>query len=144
MKANPETEAAVINVVNRFADAFAKQDLNAMLELYAPDPDVVVIGTGSDEKRIGLVEIKDLFKRDFAQFRDASLQVDCHTVSAAGSVAWAAADATVNANTGDQELLLQVRLTFVLERRGDKWLIVQFHGSAPAAGQEEGEAFPKQ
>lgn len=142
MRATTETETAVMNVVKQFAEAFAKRDLNAMLALYAPDPDVIVIGTGGDEKRIGLVEIKALFERDFAQFKDASLKIDWHSVSAAGSVAWVAADAIVRANTGSREMALQVRLTFVLERRRDRWLILQFHGSAPAAGQEEGEAFP--
>jgi uncharacterized protein (TIGR02246 family) len=142
MKAAPDTETAVMNVVNQFAEAFAKRDLNAMLALYAPDPDVVVIGTGGDEKRIGLAEIKALFERDFAQFRDASLKIVWHSVSAAGPVAWVAADAIVRADTGNREIDLQVRLTFVLEQRGDRWLIAQFHGSAPAAGQEDGEAFP--
>jgi len=142
MKADPKTEATVMNVVNQFTEAFAKRDLDAMLALYAPDPDVVVIGTGGDEKRIGLAEIKALVERDFAQFEDASLKIGWHSVSAAGSVAWVAADAIVRANTSGREIGLQARLTVVLERREDRWLIVQFHGSVPAAGQKEGEAFP--
>lgn len=35
-----------------------------------------------------------------------------------------------------------VRITVVLEKRGDQWLMVQSHVSFPAADQEEGEAFP--
>ncbi|HEY40861.1 MAG TPA: nuclear transport factor 2 family protein [Dehalococcoidia bacterium] len=142
MKANQETEIAAMNVINQFAEAFARRDLKAMMALYAPDPDVVAIGTGGDEKRIGPADIKALFERDFAQFEDASLEVGRHSVSAAGSVAWVAADAIVHTDTGDRRINLPVRLTVVLERRGDRWFIVQFHGSTPAAGQKEGEAFP--
>ena len=142
MKADPKIEAAVMNVMNQFAEAFAKRDLDASLALLAPDPDVVFIGTGGDEKRIGLAEIKALFERDFAQFEDASLKIGWHSVSVAGSVAWLVADLILRANTGGREISLQARSTAVLERRGDRWLIVQSHSSLPAAGQEEGEAFP--
>lgn len=142
MKADPKTEAAVMNVMNQFAEAFSKRDLNASLALLMPDPDVVFIGTGGDEKRIGLAEIKALFERDFAQFEDASLKLAQPSVSAAGSVAWVVADLILRANTGGREISLQARSTAVLERRGDRWLIVQLHASLPATGQAEGEAFP--
>ncbi len=85
MKADPKAEAAVMAVINEFAEAFTKRDLDACLAFFAPDTDVVFIGTGGDEKRIGLAEIKALFERDFAQFEDASLTIGWHSVSAAGS-----------------------------------------------------------
>jgi uncharacterized protein (TIGR02246 family) len=142
MKADPKTETAVMTVMNQFAEAFGKRDLRASLALLAPDPDVVFIGTGGDEKRIGLADIKALFQRDFAQFEDASLTLAWPAVSAAGSVAWVIADLILRAKTGGQEISLQARSTAVLEQRQDRWLIVQLHASLPAAGQEEGEAFP--
>jgi len=142
MKADPKTVTAVMNVMNQFAEAFSKRDLEATLLLFAPDTDVAFIGTGGDEKRIGPDEIKTLFERDFAQFEDASLKIGSHSVSAVGSVAWVVADLILRANTGSREINLQARSTAVLERRGDRWLIVQSHSSLPAAGQKEGEAFP--
>ena len=57
MKANQEIEIGVMNIINRFAEAFTRRDLEAMMALYVPDPDVVVIGTGGDEKRVGLADI---------------------------------------------------------------------------------------
>jgi hypothetical protein len=66
VKAEPAIEAAVMNVVTQFAQAFAERDLGRTLSFLAPDPDVVFIGTGGDEKRIGLTEIKALLKSDFA------------------------------------------------------------------------------
>ncbi|MBN2187315.1 MAG: nuclear transport factor 2 family protein [Dehalococcoidia bacterium] len=52
-------------------------------------------------------------------------------------------DLILNLKATGQETSLQVRLTNVLEKRAERWLIVQEHGSLPAAGQEEGTAFPK-
>ena len=54
-------------VVNQFVEAFTKRDLNGILALLAPDPDVVFIGTGADEKRLGLADVKALFERDLTQ-----------------------------------------------------------------------------
>ena len=139
MKADPQTEAEVMNVMNQSIEAFATRDLDALLSLYAPDPDVVVIGTGGDEKRVGLADVKVLFERDFAQFEDASLTIGWHSVSAAGSVAWVIADLTLCANADRREISLQARSTAVLEQRGDRRFIVQLHASSPASGQKEGD-----
>jgi ketosteroid isomerase-like protein len=143
MKADVKTEAEVMNVMSQSREAFVKRDLDALLALYAHDPDLVVIGTGGDEKRVGLAEIEALFQRDFTQFEDASFKFGWHSVSAAGSVAWVAVDLILNLKASGQEIGLQVRLTNVLEKRAERWLIVQEHGSLPAAGQEKGMAFPK-
>ena len=64
------------------------------------------------------------------------------SVSAAGDVTWVAADMAFKLKVEGQELVFPGRLTAVLEKRGDQWLIVQSHFSLPAAGQEEGEAVP--
>jgi len=142
MRADAKTEAEVTEVLNQYAEAFASRDVDATLAFLAPDPDVTFIGTGGDEKRIGVAQITSLLERDFAQFDDASLKIGSPAVSAAGSVAWVVADLALHANTRGRRVQLKARFTAVLERRGDEWFVVQGHASLPAAGQEEGEAFP--
>ena len=129
MKADVKTEAEVMNVMSQSMEAFVKRDLDALLALYAHDPDLVVIGTGADEKRVGLAEIKALFERDFTQFEDTSFKFGWHSVSAACSVAWVAVDLILNLKASVQETNLEGRLTNVLEKRAGRWLIVQW--SAP-------------
>ena len=143
MKADPKTEAAVMSVVNRFVDAFGTHDLKSGLALFAPDPDVVFIGTGGDEKCIGLAEIKAELDSAFKQSEQSLIKIGWYSVSSAGSVAWGAADAVIQAKVSGQEIRFPVRLTTVLEQRGGKWFIVQSHASIPAAGQKEGESWPK-
>jgi ketosteroid isomerase-like protein len=62
-------------------------------------------------------------------------------VSEAGSVAWVAGRASVQARVAGHGLTLVGRFTAVLEQRGDRWLLVQTHFSLPAAEQAEGRSF---
>ncbi len=142
MKADAKTEGAVLATVNRWLEANAKRDLDGFMELWAPDSDLVLIGTGEDEKRVGPAEVQTQVERDWAQ-SDASVpQFGWISVSAAGPVAWVAADMTQRAMVGGQAVSLAGRLTLVLEQRGGRWLIVQCHYSLPAYGQAEGESWP--
>jgi len=142
MKADPKTEAAAMKVMNQLIEAFTKRDLDGALALFAPDPDVVFIGSGADERCIGLDEVKAEFERAFAQSEEASIQLGWYSVSAAGSVAWVASDAVIQAKVSGQEISFPVRITIVLEQRGGRWLVVQSHDSLPAAEQKEGESWP--
>ena len=124
------------------SEAYARRDTNGIQAVIAPDSDVVMFGTGADEKRIGVAEIQAQAERDWSQTEAASFQLAECSVSAAGPVAWAAADITFNLKVGGQELALPGRMTSVLEQRENQWLIVQAHFSFPAAEQAEGESFP--
>jgi uncharacterized protein (TIGR02246 family) len=144
MKADPITEAAVKAVLDKVAEGYARRDLALLLSAFAPDPDVVMYGTGADEKRIGFAEVQAQAERDWSQTESASVTYEWTSISAAGSVAWAATDASFNLKADGQEMTLPARITFVLEQREGQWLIVQGHFSFPATGQAEGEAFPQE
>ncbi len=141
MRADAKTEAAVMNVTQQCFEAFTKKDLDAILAFVVPDPDVILIGTGRDEKCVGLGNIRNILGRSLSQFEEASFKFGWHSVSAAGSVAMPTADVTLYVKTSDRQITEQMRLTVVLEQRGDRWLIIQWHDSLPAAGQKEGQAF---
>jgi ketosteroid isomerase-like protein len=142
MKADAKTETAVIAVVDRFNETYARRDIDGLLALFAPDSDLVLFGTGADEKRIGLAELKFQAERDWAQSDSISFELGWHSVSAAGSVAWLAAEGMGQAKFDGQEMSFPFRFTAVLEHRGDKWLFTQGHLSVPAPGQAEGESIP--
>lgn len=142
MKANAATESAVRDVLNAMAGAYTRRDADALLATFASDADVVMYGTGADEKRIGSAEIQAQAEQDWSQADAVSISFDWISISAAGSVAWVATDASFNLTVGEESLSLPGRATFVLENRGGTWLIVQGHFSFPAAGQEEGKSFP--
>jgi ketosteroid isomerase-like protein len=143
MKADAKTKAAVIAVLKKFTDSYKKRDMDGLLSVMAPDRDVVLFGTGVDERRVGLAQIKAQAERDWSQSESASMAYKGVLVSAAGSVAWTAGDVTLSERgSGGQELALVGRLTAVLEKRRGKWLIVQMHLSVPLAAQPAGQSFP--
>jgi ketosteroid isomerase-like protein len=142
MKADEKTETAVMAVVNKFNEAYSRRDMDSLLALFAPDPDLIVIGTGADERRVGLAELKFQAERDWSQSESLSFELGWRSVSATGSVAWLAAEGIGQGKIDSQEIRFPWRLTAVLEKRANKWLFVQMHLSVPATGQAEGESIP--
>ncbi len=142
MKADAKTEAAVIETLNKFAETYTQRDLAGLLGLFAADPGLILIGTGTDEKRIGLAEARDQFERDWSQSEAASIEFGWISVAAARSVAWLATDMTVHLIVGGQEVSVAGRLTAVLVHRDDGWLFAQLHFSLPAGAQPVGESWP--
>ena len=142
MKADTRTETAVMERLDAFFNAFARRDLEALLAHFTSDPDVVIIGWGVDERRIGPAEIRTQVERDWSQTEAASFEYTWTSVSAANGVAWVAAETLAHATSDGEEMHFPGRLTAVLEQRGEQWLIVQAHFSLPSVGQTEGESWP--
>ena len=113
-----------------------------MMASFAPEPDLVVIGTGRDERGVGFAEVKAIFERAFSQFDEAFFDFGWHSVSVVGPLALLATDIDLRVKAGDREVSRQIRLTCVEEKRGDKWLVLQSHDSVPDRDQAEGDAFP--
>lgn len=102
-----------------------------------------MIGTGVDEKRVGIAQIKAQAERDWAQTEATSLTWGpWQMVASSGSIAWVAGDATFKVKAGGQEITMPGRMTAVLEKRGDTWFIAQAHFSMPLSEQGEGQSFP--
>jgi ketosteroid isomerase-like protein len=141
MRASPSTQAAVQATLQQWKDAYSRRDMDGARAVMAPDADVLGIGTGPDEWRVGPAEFKAQLERDFAQSEALSVDYEPLVVSEAGPVAWVAARASVQVRVEGQKLTLTGRFTAVLEQRGDRWLLMQTHFSLPAPEQAEGRSF---
>lgn len=142
MKADAQTEAAVLAVLDGWLASYQQRDIDALMSLVVPDEDLFLYGTGIDEKRIGPEQFRYQAERDWSQTEALAFNFNAHHVSAAGPVAWVASDGLGQGRVGGQEIAFPLRMTAVLEKRGDQWLMVQSHVSVPAAGQEEGNSVP--
>jgi len=140
MRADTRTAGDVDGAIKRFADAYKARDLKNLMECFVPDPDVVLYGTGADEKRVGLEQVRAQVERDWAQTESIELSISWKSISAAGLVAWVALDGAFEIRAGGQDMALPARASVVLEKRDGKWLIVHAHFSTPPAGQEEGRS----
>ena len=142
MKANGKTEAAVLAVLDKFLETYQERDIEGLMGLFAPDDDQVMFGTGIDEKRIGRDQIRFQAERDWSQTEALAFNFTWRQVSAAGPVAWVAAEGLGQGKVGGQEIEFPLRMTSVLEQRDGEWLLVQSHVSLPAPSQEEGDSVP--
>ena len=141
MKADNQTHSEVKAALDNWADSYIKRDIKRLLSCVAPDVDVLMYGTGADEKRIGLHGIQTQAERDWSQTDASAFILHNPTISALGPVAWSAADTTFKVQVGGQEMAFPARFTGVFEKRDGKWVVVQAHFSVPAA-QAEGESVP--
>jgi ketosteroid isomerase-like protein len=131
MKADDVTEKEVKVVINKFLEAYSKHDMDTLLSLIAPDEDVIVFGLEPDEKCVGIKRIKSQLERDWYQTNISSIEFTCISISSVGPVAWIASEALIKIRTNETSLILSSRITSVLEKRGDKWLVMQAHFSVP-------------
>ncbi|MHB8771311.1 MAG: nuclear transport factor 2 family protein [Syntrophales bacterium] len=142
MQADAKTKAEVLKTVREMWKAYARMDADGVLSFYAPDPDTVVIGSGADEVYVGPKQAKRGLKRDFTQARRVKVALAKVRVSAAGKVAWLAANCLFSAYVAGCTVEMAGRLTMILEKRKGTWLILQSHFAMPYAGQAKGRSFP--
>lgn len=142
MRGSPAAEAAALAIPYKFAEAYARRDLQGVLALFADDRDVVFLGTGKDERRVGIAAVREHIERNLDQSRALFFRFDWVRASSAGPVAWVAAEGVMMAELAREELEIPVRFTGVLTVIHGDWLLVQAHLSMPAVGQEAGESFP--
>lgn len=143
MKADSKTQSEVTSTLKQMFDAYQKRDLTDMLAVVAPDKDVLVIGSGADERSLGPEEFGKSAKRDWAQSEASSINLRDTKVAMAGGVAWFAADVTFQFTIERKRSELPGRLTGVMEKREGKWLLMQMHFSIPSSQQQQGQSWPQ-
>jgi len=145
MKADQKTLTEVTQTFKGMYEAYKKQDLKGVLAYWAPDPDIFILGSGEDEKAVGVEEFTEHLKRDWAQAQVLGIGVKNFAVSTAVSVAWFSADINFHCEASEgAEFYMPIRLTGVMEKRYGRWLWVQMHVSAPNVNQDQGQSWAKQ
>ncbi len=135
MKADAQTEAALLGILNSFCSAFAARDADGVMRLIAPDPDVVMV-TSEESLLRGPDEVRAFVHGYVRGTTTYSWRWDrlALSVSAAVAVGWLLAEGTETAATQAGEEEHPYRMTMVCEKRDGRWLLVQVHGSSPHHG----------
>jgi ketosteroid isomerase-like protein len=143
MQADTSTEAAVRKVLDQFIASYERGDVDGVVDTLVTGPDLVLLGTEADERRVGPAEVRAQFERDISQSSTRSLHLGWTSVSALGDVAWIAADLAIEMTADGRSTSFPVRLTAVLERRDGTWKIAQGHLSVADSSAPEGQSFPQ-
>jgi uncharacterized protein (TIGR02246 family) len=133
MKADAQTEAAMVGMLDSFCSAFQARDAEAVMRLFAPDPDVVVV-TSEEPLLRGPDELEDFLRAYVQGSTTYSWTWDHVEVSTADTVAWLLAEGTETAATQAGEQKHPYRMAMVCEKRDEHWLLLQVHGSSPHHG----------
>ena len=135
-------------VLQQHDQAMDKQDLKALLALYADDPTIAMMGTGPGEFWKGKAEVETAYKEFLKDFKAGSLKHECSDTSGGhqGDVAWLVASCNMQDMTPagqKREYALNVSAVFTKEKEGWKFQTLHFSnltgGDAPPP---EGAAAP--
>ena len=111
----------------RWIDAFNRKSSTAIVALYAPD--AVFFGTSSPLLRDNPDLVRDYFK-GLATLGDSVISMGEHRVQVFGRVAINTGFYTRTEMRDGKEVKSPARFSFVYEKRGGQWLIVNHHSSA--------------
>lgn len=118
-----DVEAATL----RWIDAFNRKSSTDIVALYAPD--AVFFGTSSPVLRDKPELVREYFK-SLATMGDAVISMGEHRVQLFGKVAINTGYYTRTGKQDGKEVQNPARFSFVYEKRGGQWLIVNHHSSA--------------
>jgi ketosteroid isomerase-like protein len=118
--------------------AIEKEDLELLENILCDDADLIFFGTDANERWVGKKALIAAHKVFFRAKSDSKMEIYNKTIhiSLSGTVAWTSCMMNWAIKSGDQPLNLEgLRLTMVFEKRDNKWVAVQTHGSLPPSGQ---------
>ena len=144
-KASEELKA----VLKQHHNALNKQDLKALLALYADSPNVAVMGTGPGEFWKGKAAVEDTYKHYFETFKTGSLSHECPEATGVeeGNHAWLMASCVMkDTDPAGQPREFGLNVSAVLKKGKAGWRLQAIHfsnlvreegpspeGAAPAA-----------
>ena len=126
MKADAQTEAAVLGILERFTARIAAGEVDPVLQLFAPDADIGVAISEGPALR-GPDELRAFLRRYAHGTTRYSWAWNSCEVTAAGDQASLLAEGTETFAGAQQPY----RLSMLCERRDGRWLILQVNGSSP-------------
>ena len=128
-------KAAIKSVLGEYIAAVERKDLRRYGGVMDHNPGMVNFGTDASERIVGWDLLKKAMNAQFASLTKQRISATFTTVALApnGRFAWATSMWLFRAKMGKQAIRLPVRSSWVLEKRGRRWVIVHFHKSIGTA-----------
>jgi len=132
-----------VHLIKEFCRTYNERDLEGLLALFCKNHPVHAYGTGIDEDRHSLQELKEQVLRDWEQSELSQLFPPKEFFYCKDPVSWAAGTFSAKVTTSGQTLEIpNLRGSISVIREENEWKISQMHASFPASNQEEGSSFP--
>ena len=128
----------VQSVVDLYMEAFERGDSALFASLMADDEKMITFGTDTAERWVGKRNLLASFEKQVSAFDVERIDISDQVIrlSQSETTAWFSEIADWYVQIGGKtDTIRGIRITGVLEKQGGGWKIVQFHTSAPVAGQ---------
>ena len=140
-EADEQAKTALVEVqavVDRYMEAFERGDSALFASLMADDEMMITFGTDAAERWVGKRNLLASFEKQISAFDVERIDISDQVIrlSHSETTAWFSEIADWHVQVGGKIDTIQgIRITGVLEKQEGEWKIVQFHTSAPVAGQ---------
>lgn len=140
-----EITTQVKALLDQHNKAFNEQDLKGVMEVYASDPDIVLMGSGPGEAYVGKEGIEGAYNGFFTRFkaRDLKFRNDWITINSRGDVAWFAVTTHMEFKASKKSAEKIFNFTGTLEKEAGKWRIVAMHFSRLGVSDKGSRSRPK-
>ncbi|NDW52645.1 nuclear transport factor 2 family protein [Aliiroseovarius sp. PrR006] len=133
---------AVLATLEEYADAYCAKDLQRLMAVFVDGESISLIGTGADELCSGRKAVASVFERNFRDATATQFEWQWQDVAIHKDAATVATTLNIHLEIGDEKLMVPVRWTVSLVKKGVEWKWVHRHASSAAGSQEEGSAYP--
>jgi len=128
-----EVAPEIKGLLKTHEEAFRNKDMQGIMDLYAPGPETVLLGTGPGERWTGEEEIKDAYMHFFENFDTSESKLTWLSADSRGDVAWLSAMVRYTYYLKNEKTEFGINLSAVLEKTDGKWRFVALHFSNLAA-----------
>ena len=129
LAADAQIEQEIKETLKKYADAYEKRDVKALIGFYSSDPNVIMIDGISEFPIVGLDQIKITYDRDFSQIQASRIEYTKTYVGGKGDTAWFTTSLIGHIKVENQESPIPALWSGVMQKTGGKWLIMQSHFS---------------
>jgi len=121
---------AVKQAMQKHDEALNKQDLAALMDTYAANANIVLMGTGPGEIWVGKQNIEETYKHFFKDFKAGSLKHECpwSLSDQKDDVAWLAVSCQMQdiGKKGKRSYVLNLSAMLIKEQAGWKFQMMHF------------------
>ena len=127
-------------VLNQYAEAWETLDIESFSNVFSHDDDLVIFSASPNKRYVGWEIFNEDVQKSYEEienveisFRDISIRVH-----ASGTIAWLSCLEDWNFVFQGQSISDEdARVTWILEKRDGKWVIIHAHWSMPPAGETD-------
>ncbi|MCF6172064.1 MAG: nuclear transport factor 2 family protein [Bacteroidales bacterium] len=126
---------AIETLLEEYVIANENQDFDLIEKIWAPDSDIILYGTDSDERLMGWTNIRNAVREQFQQIDETYISASDQFIklNCTGTTAWFAETLDYNFVYKDEAKSFKgLRFTGVVEKIDGQWKLVQAHLSLPA------------